>query len=74
MIFDSFFFFMDCSLPTAASLFKLTGLKPSVVWLHLKSEKPPGMDLDHVFVCNVTVGCSGNDYNVSQRKHFVFMC
>jgi len=31
------------------------------------------MGLDHVFVCDVTVGCSGNDYNVSQRKHFVFM-
>lgn len=37
------------------------------------SAKPPGMDLDHVFVCDVTVGCSGNDYNVSQRKHLVFM-
>lgn len=32
-----FFFFMGCSLPTAPSLFELTGLKPSVVWLHLKS-------------------------------------
>lgn len=38
------------------------------------SAKPPGMDLDHVFVCDVTVGCSGNDFNVSQRKHFVLMC
>lgn len=37
------------------------------------SAKPPGMDLDHVFVCDVTVGCSGNDYSVSQRKHFVFI-
>lgn len=37
------------------------------------SAKPLGMDLDHVFVCDVTVGCSGNDYNMSQRKHFVFM-
>lgn len=37
------------------------------------SAKPPGTDLDHVFVCDVTVGCSGNDYNVSQRKHLVFM-
>lgn len=36
MIFDSIFF-MSCSLPTAASLFELTRLKPSVVWLHLKS-------------------------------------
>lgn len=31
------YFFMCCSLPTAASLFELTGLKPSVVCLHLKS-------------------------------------
>lgn len=37
------------------------------------SAKPPEMDLDHVFVCDVTVGCSGNDYSVSQRKHFVFI-
>lgn len=32
-----YYFFMGYSLPTAASLFELTGLKPSVVWLHLKS-------------------------------------
>ena len=32
-----FFFFMSYSLPTAASLFELTGLNPSAVWLHLKS-------------------------------------
>lgn len=37
------------------------------------SAKSSGMGLDHVFVCDVTVGCSGNDYNVSQRKHFVFI-
>lgn len=74
MIFDSIFFYGLLSSYCCFFIWTYRAEAICSVTPFKVSAKLPGMDLDHVFVCDVTVGCSGNDYNVSQRKHFVFMC